>query len=308
MSEEWTYDLFVSYAEADREWVEGYLFDSLKKTEVNYSSEENFKLGVFIPNEFERLIEESKHILLILSSAYLADPKNQFVNSLSEYFGLETASWPVIPLYLESNLKVPTRLRLRQGLEATTPEQWKKAIKRLCEDLDIAIPTETKIPNCPYQGMSPFTEEDSERFFGRSDEINELVNRLHSSSFLSVIGASGSGKSSLVLAGLIPALHKSQSFGLGEWLVKIMRPGVNPLKTLKTELNSDLSNPSQTVTELLKTHLQAERLLLVVDQFEELFTIAIQGTSDAKNKEITSFQDTLLDLNKVDKCYVFVDD
>lgn len=298
------YDLFISYAKADREWVEGYLFDALKKTGVNYSSEENFKLGVFIPNEFERLIKESKRTLLIFSSAYLADPKNQFVNSLSEYFGLETATWPIIPLYLESNLKVPTRLRGRQGLDAATPEQWKKAIKRLCEDLDIGIPTEAKIPKCPYPGMSPFKEEDSDRFFGRSDEIVELVNRLRSSPFLAVIGPSGSGKSSLVLAGLIPALRNSQLFGSGEWLVKIVRPGAKPLTTLKSKLNSDLSNLPQAVTELLKTHLHAERLLLIIDQFEEVFTIANKEPSNIQKQEFIPFQNVLLDLSKVKNCYV----
>ena len=72
--------------------------------------------------------------------------------------------------------------------------------------------------------MSPFLEEDSDRFFGRDREVDELLQRLRLRRFLAVIGPSGSGKSSLVFAGLIPALRRSGLFGAGQWLVRTLRP------------------------------------------------------------------------------------
>jgi hypothetical protein len=281
------YDLFVSYADADREWVEGYLLDALQQAGVNYcSEEETFTLGAVRIEEFEKAVRDSERTLLILSNAYLADTENRFVNSLAQHFGFDTSTWPVIPLYLESELKVPTQLRVLVGLDATAPEKWEKVIERLCKDLDTATPKEAKIPECPYPGMIPFSEDDSQRFFGRSQEIKELLNRLHSSPFLTVIGPSGSGKSSLVFAGVIPALRESKLFGSGEWLVRVMRPGATPLSTLKTTLNSDLSDPKQAVTDLLATQPQDEKLLLVVDQFEELFTTANQEVLEAKEGSV----------------------
>ncbi|MGK7879172.1 MAG: TIR domain-containing protein [Crocosphaera sp.] len=298
------YDLFVSYADADREWVEGYLLDALQQAGVNYCSEETFTLGAVRLEEFEKAIRDSERTLLILSNAYLADTENRFVNSLAQHFGFDTSTWPVIPLYLESELKVPTQLRVLVGLDATAQEKWEKVIERLCKDIDTATPKEAKIPDCPYPGMVPFSEDDSQRFFGRSQEIKELLNRLHSSPFLTVIGPSGSGKSSLVFAGLIPALRESKLFGSGEWLVRVIRPGATPLTTLKTSLNSDLSDPTQAVTDLLTTQHEDEKLLLVVDQFEELFTTANQEASEVKQQEVIPFQETLLRLSQVSNCYV----
>ena len=86
--------------------------------------------------------------------------------------------------------------------------------------------------------------------------------------------------------------------------MRIMRPGARPLNTLKTKLNDDLTEPTQAVADLLRTHPQVERLLLVVDQFEELFTIASQETPDAKEQEVIPFQETLLRLSQVSNCYV----
>lgn len=74
MTEALTYDLLVSYAEADRAWAEGYLLDALKQAGVRYHSEAAFALGVPRIQEFERAIKESRHTLLVISPAYLRGP------------------------------------------------------------------------------------------------------------------------------------------------------------------------------------------------------------------------------------------
>lgn len=86
----------------------------------------------------------------------------------------------------------------------TNSEEQEEAIARLCADLKRPLPLPQPVLPCPDPGMEPFTEESCDRFFGRDGEIEELLECLRLQTFLTVIGPSGSGKSSLVFAGLIP--------------------------------------------------------------------------------------------------------
>ena len=118
---------------------------------------------------------------------------------------------------------------------------------------------------CPYKGLLPFQPEDRELFFGREQLVKDLAERLRSSSVLAVVGPSGSGKSSLVRAGLVPALQGV----VGEARhAAIVTPGVHPLRQLERS---------------------GEAALLVVDQFEELFTLC------RDEQERTAFIEALLD-------------
>src|SRR5262245_53177858 len=95
------YDLFISYAEGDRAWVVGYLLDALERAGVRYHSEDAFTLGVPRLLEFERAVQSSQRTLLILSPAYLTGQFSQFIDLLGQTYGLEMATWPVIPLILQ---------------------------------------------------------------------------------------------------------------------------------------------------------------------------------------------------------------
>lgn len=140
----------------------------------------------------------------------------------------------------------------------------------------------------PYKGLFYFDESDSELFFGREALTASLVERLLSGleadhRFLTVIGASGSGKSSLVRAGLIPALRWRQE--TSSWPVYVMTPTVHPLDSLAEVFNGhnsthvlvkEFASTAQSLHETLD-HLASvagsEHILLVIDQFEELFTL-----------------------------------
>ncbi|KFE68239.1 hypothetical protein DB31_7476 [Hyalangium minutum] len=149
---------------------------------------------------------------------------------------------------------------------------------------------ELRIDESPYAGLSSFQEADADLFFGRSREIAALVSRIRDRPLMAVVGPSGAGKSSFVRAGLVPALKRS-----GEpWDAVVIRPGRDPLGAL-ANIVAPLLNSSDSLAQDLKEHhtlverMRAEpgivgtvlrgrarrdrrRLLVFVDQFEELYT------------------------------------
>ncbi|HEY7427246.1 MAG TPA: toll/interleukin-1 receptor domain-containing protein [Gemmataceae bacterium] len=264
------YDVFISYADADRAWVDGFLIDGLERAGMRCHCEVAFALGVPRLAEFENAVRSSDRILLVLSPAYFATDTASFVDLLAQTYGLETATWPVIPLRLEP-VKLPTRLAMLTARDATAPAQRERVLEKLSNLFQRPLAAAAARPACPYPGMRPFTLDDGFPFFGRDRECEELLQHLRQSRFLTVIGSSGSGKSSLVLVGLVPRLRKTNLFGPGQWLVRSMRPGEWPLAELARALGADPGNPAAAVADLLKANPEAKRLLLVVDQFEEVF-------------------------------------
>jgi WD40 repeat protein/class 3 adenylate cyclase len=132
----------------------------------------------------------------------------------------------------------------------------------------------------PYKGLASFDVGDAEWFFGRERLVADLIARLAGSSLLGVVGPSGSGKSSAVRAGLVPALRAGVLPGSERWIVLLMRPGEHPLRELDRVLWSTLPKPVLERMEGQDQPLRAvrdvldpdERIVLVVDQFEEVFT------------------------------------
>lgn len=134
----------------------------------------------------------------------------------------------------------------------------------------------------PYKGLAYFATKDKDIFFGREKLSDELADRLQTTHFLAIMGASGSGKSSLLRAGIIPRLEERN------WRIHIIKLGIHPLAALATSLTRDDLDPVGTdaigkalatdattlhkTAEKLVARAHAERLLLAVDQFEELFT------------------------------------
>ena len=136
------FDVFISYAAEDRAWVEGYLLDALTAAGVRVHTEDTFALGVPRLIEFERAIQQSTRTLLVLSPAYLIDTFGQFVDVLVNSYGMETATWPVIPLLLQP-ANIPTRLRQLVMLDATRPETQQRcwpSCAPSCNDRCLAHP------------------------------------------------------------------------------------------------------------------------------------------------------------------------
>ncbi|MDB5072399.1 MAG: putative rane protein [Candidatus Eremiobacteraeota bacterium] len=183
----------------------------------------------------------------------------------------------------------------------------------------------------PFIGLRPFDEEHERLFFGREEQIEKLLERLGSARFLALVGSSGCGKSSLVLAGLLPALKRGWIVDAGaKWRIAKMRPGASPVSALARALgkrgvladeapNADASERLATIRHaLLRSELglvdavfcarvpSDENVLVFVDQFEELFTYAGSAESAANAAEAAAFVKLLLAAAARDEPRIYV--
>ena len=189
--------------------------------------------------------------------------------------------------------------------------------------------TDSTFNGNPFVGLRPFNSDEGLLFFGRQDQAAELMRKLHLTRFLGVVGSSGCGKSSLIRAGLIPKLKAGLLVGdRDRWWIAIMKPGDAPLRNLAISLidaGADVLNPATTallekpaieeidvaamVKSLRRAGAQAAidylaknisgsspNLLLLVDQFEELFHFGVETGDPKKRDEAADFVSIVLDL------------
>ena len=149
----------------------------------------------------------------------------------------------------------------------------------------------------PFVGLRPFLPEESDLFFGREGESQEVLKKLRRNRFVTVMGASGSGKSSLIYCGVLPKVNNLSEDSSSLWKILTLRPGNDPIQSLTDILVNSVDeagsnkNLSESVSTLLRTNPGAlttlikdmvirnnEKVLLLVDQFEELFRYSISGT------------------------------
>jgi len=193
-----------------------------------------------------------------------------------------------------------------------------------------------KAPENPFPGLRPFDFHESDLFFGRDGQVEKLIAKLSATRFLAVVGTSGSGKSSLVRAGLLPALLGGMMKSAGSnWRFLVMRPGNDPIGNLARALNepeifgSDDPENVTIQTAVAETTLRrgtlglievvrqnampkTENLLVVVDQFEELFRFAREAArktkeeSDHYQNDAAAFVKLLLQAKAQEDVNIFV--
>jgi tetratricopeptide (TPR) repeat protein/energy-coupling factor transporter ATP-binding protein EcfA2 len=181
----------------------------------------------------------------------------------------------------------------------------------------------------PFPGLRPFESDEDHLFFGREKQINEILRRLRSARFLAVVGTSGSGKSSLVRSGLIPALQSGFMAKAGSsWRIATLRPGEDPTGHLAAALsardvlgaNTELASTNRVLLEatlhrgtlgLVDAVRQAriprqDNVLIVVDQFEELFRFR-QGRQFGNSRdEAVAFVKLLLEAAQAGEVPIYI--
>ena len=184
----------------------------------------------------------------------------------------------------------------------------------------------------PFPGLRPFEADEQELFFGREGQSEDILARLRQHRLVAVVGASGSGKSSLIRAGLLPYLHGGFLADAGShWRIAIFRPGGDPIKNLAVSLDDPAVLGRQTESAdaaaqsavLLEVSLRRsglglieavslarlppnEQVLIVVDQFEELFRFAGAADQAGREEDAAAFIKLLLEATQQRELPIYV--
>jgi WD40 repeat protein len=185
-------------------------------------------------------------------------------------------------------------------------------------------------PPNPFPGLRPFEFDESHLFFGRDGQSEQLISKLGRTRFLAVVGTSGSGKSSLVRAGLLPTLLGGFMTSAGsDWRIAIMRPGSDPVGNLAEALNagdvfgSEIEENAAIQTAIAEATLRRgnlglvdavrqaampenENLLVLVDQFEEIFRFARVSEGEAYHNDAAAFVKLILEASQQREIPIYV--
>ena len=233
-------------------------------------------------------LEESRGQCLIAANAPL-DNSQQFTDAV-----LETIQ------NADSQAELPiaawiTQLQIALAGTGIVPQVWLSGTQGVIEVLTAKNGVANHQPVldlgiCPYMGLQAFNEDHAEYFYGREALVQKLLNQINHNPTMAVVGASGSGKSSAVQAGLMAQLRQGKQIpGSDRWWLGCFRPGSKPVQALAKLLTDSASKPVQAQQKLqiegllyqgvegfvrwLRTRTEP-MVLLAIDQFEELFTLA----------------------------------
>src|SRR4051794_14205485 len=230
------YDVFVSYSTRDRLAVED-LVQGLRNARLNpWFDRWALTAGCSWQQEITAGIRASGACAVCVGPGDLGDwSREEFEVALMRAATdpsfrifvvlLPGLADPFDPSRLSPFLTTRTWVDLRAGLGDLQP------LVNAVRGLPSAGPAQAvESGRLPYRGLRPFEEDDADVFFGRDAEAQRALEKLKASRFLAVVGASGSGKSSLVRAGVVPTLRRYR------WRVRVLKPGAAPLSTLAAHL------------------------------------------------------------------------
>lgn len=303
-----SYDAFISYHSRDRGAVEA-LARSLAKAGLKIFLDRWYLIpGQPWPDALERVLGSCRAVVICVGPGEMGEWQKREKNYALERQA-STPGFPVIPVllpgadtasgFLAQNMWVDFRAGVEQPAQLLILVE---AIRGTQPELVLTSSV------CPYRGLSYFREEDAPFFFGRESAVDTLARTLEKHNFVALVGASGSGKSSVVRAGLIPKLRLDKANPLE---AVTMVPGDRPLYNLAAKL-TPLLEPKMTESDLLvevgkqakaltegslqirdiveriqQRQVEGQRFLLFVDQWEELYSLSPES-------EARRFMDGLL--------------
>ena len=299
------YDAFISYHSRDQSQVQA-LAEKLRGQNLQVFLDRWYLTpGQPWPQMLEQALSACGAVAVCIGPGELGPWQQRELYSALDRQAKETG-FPVIPVLLPGAepplgfLKQNTWVDFRSGLAEDLPLRILAAAVR-GEPPDAVLREhqfETLASVCPYKGLQFFREEDAEFFFGRDSAIVELYQSVQARQFIALVGPSGSGKSSVVRAGLVPKLRRETR---EPWEIVTMVPGDRPFHNLaavllplletdlgeldrlrKTgelaaELQHGIIELRDVVGRILEKQVGTRHLLLVVDQWEELYTYQATG-------------------------------
>jgi energy-coupling factor transporter ATP-binding protein EcfA2 len=327
-----TYDVFVSYSRAD--WQHAAEIDSVLRANGlrSFFDRRNLAPGLPWVRALEQAIGAAKTVIVLIGPRGLGNTQ-QYERELALVRQSRDPAFPIVPVILpDTSTDRPFDfLNLLTWVDFSHVAKVSDApdeVARLLAAVHGAPSPGDVVREaiCPYRGLDAFREEDAAFYFGRGSAedpktpIGELVCKVREHPFVMVVGRSGSGKSSLVYAGLLPALRRERN---RFWNVLSLRPGPTPLRALAQAFNprADDEGAAEYATKItneaeklrtgdpeLLSHMireqldraegKPDRLLLYVDQWEELYA---QGPSSSAREraaehaaDVNRFIDLLL--------------
>lgn len=311
--------LFLSHSGEDSENARE-LAGQLREVGMNvWLDVDNLKPGDLWQKRIEEALQTSTAFLVYVGKSGVkgwVDREVRFALSRN----VKEKDFPIIPVLGpgSNQTELPSFLMQHQYLDLRSGIKDNKKIKEI---LDVILEKPSvhvsvlKENESPFLGLLAFQEEHSHLFFGRDKEIDALLKKLGNAHFLAVLGDSGSGKSSLLRAGLIPALKRGRSnenmSWQEDWRIVIVRPGNDPFRQLAyglldidpslkgaerlklveecvKQLQDGVDGLANIVASLVPSR---KRVLILVDQFEELFTLC-PGIENLEKRH--RFIDTLI--------------
>jgi hypothetical protein len=182
----------------------------------------------------------------------------------------------------------------------------------------------------PFPGLRPFHPKEAHLFFGRDGQSEEILNNLAANKFAAILGASGTGKSSLIYCGLLPILHGGFLYnGRSKWRIAISRPGTGPVLNLaqslakafsgytkeSNDLETDglinqaiLNRSAEGISNVINQYGLAgdENVLILIDQFEELFRYQYSGKDKDALDKVDHFINLLVNVVRQSEIPVYV--
>jgi WD40 repeat protein/serine/threonine protein kinase/basic membrane lipoprotein Med (substrate-binding protein (PBP1-ABC) superfamily) len=218
----------------------------------------------------------------------ISDGKSNKEIARDLFVELSTVKWHITQLYrkLDVRTRVQATKLARESayLSAMIPE-----IEREPRSYNTASLFQHELVN-PYKGLQPFDSSDSHHFFGREDLVQQILDRFNKDKmaqrFVAIVGPSGSGKSSLAKAGILPAIWDGEITGSQNWFTVEITPGDHPLDELAVALTRVAADQSDNIRKQLLLDQNGlvrianlilpnddSQLLLFIDQFEQVFTL-----------------------------------
>ena len=263
--------LHICHAPADRGWVHGRMVYELGLRPGQYRTREDDGLGELQLQAIADAVEQCRFTVLVASSAARWDKLAQFAAGLAQHAGLEDQAPRLLILardFAPASDAERTRLSLAQralvGLDCSDKAQTVASLARLRTLLALDEPIDER-PLCPYPGLARFTAANRDLLFGRDPDRANLVQRIRAGhSRILLVGPSGSGKSSLIHAAVLPELapadHVVQVVPRGDHLAAALRDVVDALEV--PELGAAVDAYAATVRGATDAHVEDARARL----------------------------------------------